>query len=226
MSHCLAKGDARYMTRTAHFRFIAIVLCSWTVFATPATTDAQSSRADDFSPLLGGWTLNRDLSARGPAAEPRARGGSEGRRGGRGGSPAGGGSRGGGRMGRSAFDPEQMERARAIVEELMMPSTRWVITRSEQGAIAFTDAEGRSMKFVPDGRKEKHQLAGGTIETQTAWKDAHLRQEISLPGGMKLTRTFAVMPDPRQLVVSTTTEGGRGGRRPPTRFVYEADPGR
>ena len=111
----------------------------------------------------------------------------------------------------------------SITRELMTPTARYVITGAEGGAITFTDAEGRSMKFMPNNKTEKHQLAGGTIETKTRWDGGELRQEVSLPGGMKLLRAYAVQPDPKRLTVTVTVEGGRGGRQAPVRMVYEPD---
>ena len=89
----------------------------------------------------------------------------------------------------------------------------------------FTDADGRTTRYVANDKKEKHQLLTGTIETKTKWVDGALRQEIALRDGMKSSRTYAIEDD--HLVVTTTMEGGPGpgggGRRAPVRWVYDRD---
>ena len=124
------------------------------------------------------------------------------------------------------MNAQEMKTTMALIQELMTPTAHWVITSGEGGAITFTDSEGRSMRFAPNNKTEKHQLTAGTIETKTRWDNEQLRQEIALSGGMNAVRTLAVLPENGQLIVTTTMEGGpggRGGRRPPFRFVYLRD---
>ena len=63
----------------------------------------------------------------------------------------------------------------------------------------------------------------GTVETKTKWDKGQLRQEISLPTGMKAVRVFVATSETKQLTVTTSMEGGPAGRRPPSRFVYDRD---
>ena len=120
-----------------------------------------------------------------------------------------------------------MKEAMEAMRELMTPTGHWVIKEEDGGAIVFNSAEGRSVRYVANNKKEKHQLANGTIETNTKWDDGRLRQEIDLGTGMKVVRVFAVSSDEvPQLTVSMTMEGGpggRGGRQPPGQFVYDRD---
>jgi hypothetical protein len=97
------------------------------------------------------------------------------------------------------------------------------VTSADDGTVIFADAEGRSSRFVPNDRKEKHQLTAGTVETKTKWEEGQLRQEISLPTGTKAVRVFASIPETTQLTVTTSLEGGPSGRRSPSRFVYDRD---
>ena len=222
----------------------ALVACALsTLVAGSMTIIGQSQAPDDHAAFFGRWTLNRELSSQHKTLDPGDRGGGPaagrggragGGSGGGGGFPGGrgGGGRGGvpgggagGPGGRARPDPEAMERLRALMEELATPTAWWLIARTDGNAVSFTDAEGRSMRFVADDRKEKHQLAGGTIETKTKWDKGALRQEIAVPGAMTIVRTFTVTPETRQLVV-TTTSGGRRGSQSPPRFVYDADPAR
>lgn len=119
-----------------------------------------------------------------------------------------------------------MKEAMEAMRELMTPTGHWVIKEEDGGAIVFNSAEGRSVRYVANNKKEKHQLANGTIETKTRWDNGRLRQEIELSTGMKAVRVFAVSADEAQLTVTMTTEGepgGRGGRQPPAQFVYDRD---
>ena len=111
----------------------------------------------------------------------------------------------------------------ALVQELMTPTDLWIVTSADDGTVIFADAEGRSSRFVPNDRKEKHQLTAGTVETKTKWDKGQLRQEISLPTGIKAVRVFASIPETTQLTVTTSLEGGPSGQRPPSRFFYDRD---
>lgn len=195
----------------------------------------------------GGWTLNKDLSASAPTPDRgerdgRGRGGPGGGFGGPGGGvggPPGGGPGGpgggfggpgggfGGPGGRN-FDPQKMDEAMAVMREVMTPTAHWVIT-GEAEVVTLTDADGRSSRYTTNGKKEKHQLSNASIETKSRWENGQLRQELSLPAGMKALRVFAVVEgETPQLVVTVTPQGGpegRAGRRPPLRFVYDRDAG-
>ena len=204
--------------------------------ASVALQAVQSTVPEDHSAYFGGWTLNRELSSilrtpDGPDGRGRKGGGGRGRGGTRGGGFGGPGGRGGfgapggaGAPGGSpSFDPKEMEKTMALMQELMTPTAHWIVTSTDDGTVIFTDAEGRSSRFVPNDKKEKHQLAAGTVETKTKWDKGQLRQEISLPAGMKAVRVFVAERETPQLTVTTTMEGGPTGRRPPFRVVYDRD---
>ena len=204
--------------------------------ASMALQAVQSTVPDDHSGYFGGWTLNRELSSSvrtpdGPDGGGREGGGGRGGGGTPGGGfggPGGGGGFGapggaGGPGGAPSFDPKEMEKTMALMQELMTPTAHWIVTSTDDGTVIFADAEGRSSRFVPNDKKEKHQLVAGTVETKTKWDKGQLRQEISLPAGMKAVRVFVAMPETKQLTVTTTMEGGPAGRRPPSRFVYDQD---
>ena len=216
--------------RHGHVRSVlaATLLAASTLHAQPGAPEERSS-------YFGGWTLSRELSSSPTSPDTPTTGDREGRPGGgrgRGGVPGGGGGGGprggggfGGAGGQSPLNAQDMKKTMALIQELMTPTAHWVITSGE-GAITFTDSEGRSMRFVPNNKTEKHQLRAGTIETKTRWDNEQLRQEIALSGGIKAVRTLAVLPENGQLIVTTTMEGGpgsRGGRRPPLRLVYLRD---
>jgi hypothetical protein len=202
-------------------------------FVASVALQAQANVPADHSAYFGSWTLNREMSSTprtpdGPDGGGREGDGSRGRGGGRLGRPGGGGGSGapggaGEPGGSLSFDPKEMERAIALMQELMTPTAHWILRSADDGTVIFSDAEGRSSRFVPNDKKEKHQLTAGTVETKTKWDKGQLHQEISLPAGQKAVRVFAVMPETKQLTVTITTEGGPAGRRPPFRLVYDRD---
>ena len=229
-------------------RFIPFVVCACvaTSVLTVTRASAQPEVPSAASTLAGGWTLNHELSSTvpspdggdgnrpaPPAGGPGAGRGGGGGRGGPGGGFGGGGASGppgggfGGRGGSGGPDPRKMEETMQTMRELMTPTAHWVIGEAEGGTLVFSSAEGRSVRYVTDNKKEKHQVAGGTIETKTKWDNGQLRQEIDVATGMKAVRVFTVTPgEISRLIVTTTLEGeaaGRGGRRPPVRFVYDRD---
>jgi hypothetical protein len=117
---------------------------------------------------------------------------------------------------------KEAEQTIAVMQELMRISAHWVITSGDRYSVTLTDAEGHSMKFVPDDKKEKHQLGGGTIETKTKWDKGQLVQDISF-GRMHLARTLEVKPGTTQLVMTTTIKGDLDDRERPLRLVYDGD---
>ena len=186
---------------------------------------AQTRTNESRSEIFGLWRLNRESSTLTPSLSERGDGSDRAR----GGPPPQGGFSGGGRPGggmpRGGFggrgtDPEAVQQAMAPMRELMTPSDRLIISRSSDEAIVFVEADGRTTRITPNDKKEKHQLTAGIIETRTKWSDPRLRQDISLPGGVKMLRTFEIEPETTRLLVTTTFEGGQ---RPPIRFVYDSD---
>jgi hypothetical protein len=186
------------------------------------------SVAPGLARFVGDWTLNRELSGTTPSPDVATRGG--GRRGrgigigggGFGGRPGGG--RGNGPEGQDPAEArKEAERRAALVQELLTPTTSWRIGRDAGETIALTNADGRTVRYNPNNKTEKHQMTNGTIETKSRWDHGELRQEISLSGGLNIIRTFSMDPSSDQLVVTTTFGGGRGGRERPFRVVYDRD---
>jgi hypothetical protein len=141
-------------------------------------------------------------------------------RGGGGGVPVGG-QRGEG-PGRG-IDPEKLKAARALIEELMTAPVMLTIGDAD-GAVTFTEADGRTRSYKTDNRKEKHQVINATVETRARWEEGSLVIETDLGDGLKATQTYSVGADPRQLTVLTKLEGGPGRmsrQRPPRRTVYD-----
>ena len=178
------------------------------------------------APDLGGaWVLNRDLGTA-PGSEPGpGPGGREGRgRGPGGGAPGGGrggpgggggfggfGGRGGGRGGPGGGGPrgtrEDMETRRALMDEVMRLPPRFTLAQ-EGDKVVIIEPDGVVRTYLVNGRKEKHQLTNGTIETTSSWDKATLKMDIVVGERMKLVRTFALTSDPRRLQVTTVFDGG------------------
>lgn len=215
------------------------------------TLRASQTPASEKPRLAGEWRLNKDASSlqnqssgsggSSGTSNGGGRGGGWGRGGGGMGGRGGGMGRGGGGMGGmgggmgrggmnlSPEDQEKEKQRRALMQEVLETDPAFTIIEGD-GTITFTHPDGRVMTYKIDGKKEKHQLTNGTIETKTKWdKDTEgLVIEMDLGSGMKVTHTYTVAGSPRQLADSVKLEGGRmrsGGSGPPPRHhVYDEVP--
>lgn len=191
------------------------------VFASTVAAQETASRPN----LAGAWTLNKDLSddaskMRDQAGRGGERGGGMGRTGGFGGGAGGMGRSGGMRVG-DRPDPEKMKQNQDVMRELVDPSPRLTIIQTERD-VTFIDADGHSQKLATNGEKEKHQLGSGTVETNTKWDGARLVKQISVADGMtKITETYSLNLEKRQLEVAVKVEGARG-RAFTMRRVYDS----
>jgi hypothetical protein len=209
---------------------------------------ASQTPAPEKPRLAGEWRLNKEASSLAGQSSSSGdssgnnngggRGGGWGRGGGGGGGMGGRGGgmgRGGGGMGgmgrggmnMSPEDEEKMKQRRALMQEVLETDQSFTIIEGD-GSITFTHPDGRVVTYKVDGKKEKHQLTNGTIETKTKWdKDTEaLVIEMFLGDGMKVTHTYSVTGTPRQLADSIKLEGGRfqrgGGQGPPPRHhIYD-----
>jgi hypothetical protein len=190
--------------------------------------DAQSTPAS----IVGAWTLNTELSDPPPAAqsgerEGRGRSGGPGgsggggRRGG-GGGFGGGGGRGGGGGGRGGGgNPEDLQRRREALRDIMRVPDRMTITRTESMVI-ITTGDGRTTRLATDGSKVKDESTG--IERKTRWDRDQLVTEISGVQGGKITETYAVNPESHRLMVTVDAAGARGDAPSPRHRVYDLQP--
>jgi hypothetical protein len=204
----------------------------------PMTAGAQDKqdKAASAAPSLGGaWTLNKDLSdepGRGQGGDDSGstrgngsgRGGGGGRRGGGGGGGFGGGfgGRGGGMNGGAPrANPDEMLRMRDAMRDVTTLSDHLTITQSDT-TIVITGADGRTTRLSTDGKKIKDENTN--VERKTKWDAGKLVSEISGPGNGKMTQTFSVDPDTKQLRISLlVAEGGRSQQPRTINHVYDAD---
>jgi hypothetical protein len=203
----------------------AIAIAASAAAATAAAAPAQSAPAvTERRALVGSWSLNRERSGVTPSPDFTSRRGGR-----RGGAPGGfgggfGGNRGGATPtadGRAAARAEA-DRVAAVVQELITPTPRWDISIDRGETLAFTSDDGRTARYTPDNKNEKHQLINGTVQTKSRWVRSEFRQEIAASETAIMTRTFAVDPATDQLVVSMTF-GRQADRDRPFRLVYDRD---
>jgi hypothetical protein len=188
-----------------------------------SSVDAQSPA--DRTQLAALWNLNADLSDK--PAQNLERGEGEGRnRSGRGGDMGRGGGMRGGSMGGNRPDPEEMK-ARLAARQGMLRTFReatdrfTLIFRETDGAIVITNADGRIITLMADGKKYKEPLPdGGTADRVTKWKEGALVTELK-SSDLKLTQTFALLEEGKRVVITSALEGSRTDRAPALRRVYD-----
>jgi hypothetical protein len=204
----------------------------------PSPALAQSKPPLPAPSISGAWTRNQDLSdapaGRGAEGEDSGRargngggsGGGGGRHGG-GGGGYGGFGRGGG-MGRGAGgdaagrgNPEEMMRMRDAMRDVVNPSDHLIVTQTDS-MIVLTGADGRTTRLSPDGKKIKDDNT--KVERKTKWDGGKLVSEINGLGSGKMTQTFSVEPEARQLRITLVMEGGRSNQPRTITYVYDADP--
>lgn len=231
MCECGTVAGNKLALRPVVVRMTGLFLCL-SFLALPSAQAAVPQTPQESAPvrLNGVWDLNKDLSTKPLAApgEPGTQGGRGGGRpgGGGGGSsiPGGiGGGRGGGMRGggRENGSPDDLRKARAIMEELMRSPARLTIA-SKPESVSITDPDGVIRKFVSDGKTDKVAINGNTIEVKSKWDGEVLNQEFKA-GSNKFLRAIETTIDGHQLVLTITPKGNGGGVAGPSfmRFVYD-----
>ena len=188
------------------------------VSAPPGTVSAVKPREVPPLPpprqtILGAWTLNRDESddLRSWRDSRETDGGGYGRRGGGGGYPGRRGGYGGGES-----DDERQK-----MHELLSPPA--TMTLSMTGAeLDFLDDHGRKRAFMTDGRKLQNSKDYRYQEIAAKWDGNRLVTDEKSPRGGKMSRTFELSPDGRQLYENLHIESsGRNRRSLDVHYVYE-----
>jgi hypothetical protein len=172
--------------------------------------------------ILGAWKLNRDESDDASNRTQNSSGsnsGGTGRRGGIGiGYPGGGGGHGGygGRGGESDDERQKMH-------ALFTPAN--TIALSMTGAeVDLVDDRDRKRAFVTDGRKLQKSKDDNYQEIAAKWEGNKLATEEKDPHGNKMSRTFELSEDGRQLYETLHMTSGRNNTPLVIRFVYEIPP--
>ncbi len=190
-----------------------------------------AARAQDKVQLTGHWNFNKDQSDDADQKVHDAQANSQrggGYPGGGGGYPGGGGmGRGGmggmgrGRMGMgnpgSSVSRQEWDRLAANPKFLRIDQ------RSDQFVVI--DDSDRAQTFYPDGKKHKDTDSDGNkISTKASWEGGAFIAETKLPNSEKLTQTFRMSEDGKQLHVITLFEASSGNVSVRIRRVY--DPGK
>jgi hypothetical protein len=190
---------------------------------TPPATPANGSNAAPLPPprttILGAWKFNPDDSD-----NPRQRrqnssasnGGYGGGRGRTGGSwPGGGGGGYGGRRGSGESD-EQRQR----MQDLWKPPRS--ITLSMTGAeVDLVDDRGRKRAFMTDGRKLQKSKDENYQEVAAKFDGKQLVTDEKDPRGNKMSRTFELSSDGRQLYETLHMTESRNNTSHVVRYVYD-----
>jgi hypothetical protein len=170
--------------------------------------------------ILGAWKLNRDESddtrkKRDDSGDSNG-GGYGGRRGGMGGGHPSGGHGGYGRRGESDEERQKMH-------ELLSPPEK--MTLSMTGAeIDLLDDRDPKRAFMTDGRKLQKSKDDSYREIAAKWDGNKLATEEKDPRGNKMSRTFELSEDGRQLYEVLHMTSGRSNTPRVIRFVYDIPP--
>jgi hypothetical protein len=211
-----------------HARILsALIIASAVGLAAPAprAQTPASPPASTGPSVTGAWTLNKDLSDKPPSGgearegrEGQHRGGSGGgHRGGFGGGGFGGGGGGAGRA-TDGRNPEDVQRQRNALRDELQPPEHLTIT--ETGAtVIMTAGDGRTTRLSVDGKKIKDESTN--VERRTKRDGGKLVSEITGLGNGKITETYSVDDEHRQLHVALEIEGSKG--KATTNRVYDAD---
>ena len=119
------------------------------------------------------------------------------------------------------MDPDAMARMRDAMHDIMTPAAHLTITQTDTMVIV-TSEDGRTTRLSPDGSKIKDDSTKS--ERKTRWDGGKLVSEINGLGPGKMTQTFAVDPEGKQLRMTVVMEGGRSSQPRTITQVYDADP--
>lgn len=115
-----------------------------------------------------------------------------------------------------------MRATRSRLSEILEAPARLTIVQAD-GSIILTDHHGRSQRLTINNRKEKRPADNRMVEVRTKWDDGRLVNETWLGDGTKLTETYSVASERRQLHVAVKLEGSHLPRPVNVRRVYEAE---
>jgi hypothetical protein len=216
--------------KEAEMSRLLTVILSIALLAPGAASVARAGGEPDAAPIIGAWTLNKDLSTTTPgrpqADDQPSRGGRGGRRGGGGGGGGfgrggSGGGFSGGQGGGGGVPPEEQRRRTEALRTIMEAPQRLTITKTDS-LVIITDGDGRTTRLSPDGKKIKDDSTG--IERRTKWDGNKLVTEITGAGPGKITETYAGDPDHAGLNVTVQNENSRGPNAGVMNRVYDRQP--
>jgi hypothetical protein len=187
-----------------------------TVAALSLTAYAQAPKPSES--IVGAWTLNKAASDLGAGNGEGREGGEDGRRGngsgggGRRRGGGGGGGFGGGGFGGSGLpspppqNKEDAERMRDALRQEMQAADHMTVVASDTTVI-ITTPDGHTTRLSTDGKKIKDESTG--IERKTKWDAGKLVSEVTGLGRGKITETYSVDTDVKQLRFKLDVDGPR-----------------
>ena len=180
--------------------------------AAPASTVNSAPAPAPRATILGAWKLNPDDSDDPSKRRQESRGSSGG--GGRGRMGGGGGGYGG-RRGGGESDEERQK-----MHELFTPAR--AITFSMTGAeVDLVDDRDRKRAFMTDGRKLQKSKDENYQEIAAKFDGNRLVSDEKDPLGNKMSRTFELSEDGRQLYETLHMTVGRNSTPRVIRYVYD-----
>ena len=119
------------------------------------------------------------------------------------------------------MNPEDMARMRDAMRDITEP-----VGSPDHHADRLDGGDDRRRRpdnsaLAPDGKKVKDENT--KIERKTKWDGGKLVSEINGIGRGKMTQTFAVDPESKQLRLTVVMEDGRSGQPRTITQVYDAD---
>ena len=106
------------------------------------------------------------------------------------------------------------------MHELLSPPTR--ITFSMTGAeVDLTDDQDRKRAFMTDGRKLQKPKDNSYQEIAAHWDGKRLVSDEKSPRGGKMSRSFELSEDGRQLYETIRMDNGKNGGSRTYRFIYD-----
>jgi len=189
----------------------------------PILAHAQAPKPNDA--IVGAWTLNKSASDLGAAGDAGGRDGENGRgdgqdggrRRGGGGFGGGFGRGGGGGSGNQQQNQEAAQRMRDALRQELLPPDHMTVVTSETTVI-ITTPDGHTTRMATDGSKVKDESTG--VDRKTKWDGGKLVSEVNGLGRGKITETYSVDGEPKQLRVKLEIDGPR--KTSQTR-VYDLD---
>src|SRR5256885_14425876 len=189
----------------------------------PQPVPASEARLQKQSPapprttILGAWKFNAEESDDRSKRRQDSRGSNGG---GNGGGPGrmGGGGRGGGYGGRRGG--RESDEVRQKMRELFTPAR--AITLSMTGAeVDLVDDRDRKQAFMTDGRKLQKSKDENYHEIAAKFDGTRLVSDEKDPRGNKMSRTFELSSDGRQLYETLHMTTGRNNTALVIRYVYD-----
>ncbi len=105
----------------------------------------------------------------------------------------------------------------------MFEAAETLIIAHNDPELSITDNTGRARALYTDGRKAEQQTPRGeTIKVTARWQADRLVIERESGRGRKMSETYELAPDGRQLVVTKRIENQRFPEPIIIRYVYDA----